>query len=149
MRLIRLNSLQGMPPSSTPLSLGHPRWLGNLQLLSPTTETFLASMSVQPPLELTTRCLVTAHHPPSCLLFGLSAHFQFFFRTHPSFPLSNPLTSCLCRQWSSVTCAEESSHRTLPLSPSSLHTAAEQSLWSTACPTVPRSTLKQLPLYLR
>lgn len=138
-----------MPPSSTPLSLGHPRWLGNLQLLSPTTETFLASMSVQPPLERTTRCLVTADHPPSCLLFGLSAHFQSFSRTHPSFPLSNPLTSCLCRQRSSVTCAEESSHRTLPLSPSSLHTAAEQSLWSTDCPTMPRSTLKQLPLCLQ
>ena len=111
----------------------------------PTTETFLASVSVQPPLELTTLYSVTAHHPPSCLLFSRSAHFQSFSRIHPSFPVSNPLTSCLCRQRSSVTWAEGSSHRTLPLSSSSLHTAAEQSLWSTDCPPVPLSTLKQLP----
>lgn len=134
--LIRLNSLQGTPPSSsTPFSLGHPRWLGNLQPSSPTTETLLASVSVQPPLELTTLDLVTAHHPPSCLLFSGSAHFQSFSRIHPSFPVSNPLTSCLCRQRSSVTWAEGSSHHTLPWVP--LPSTQQQSSLCEA-QTVPR-----------
>lgn len=51
-------------------------------------------MSVQPPLERTTHCLVTLR-PSTLAVFSLVSlpHFQSFSRTHPSFPLSNPLTS--------------------------------------------------------